>query len=78
MQTKIAKWGNSLGVRIPRMLAASVGIEENTPVEVSAQQESIVVKPVKHKCSLRELTAKITPDNRHEETDWGQATGKEA
>ena len=60
MQTRIAKWGNSPGVRIPQTLAISLGIQENTPVEVSVREDAIIVRPVKHKYSLRELTAKMT------------------
>lgn len=78
MNSKITKWGNSLGVHIPRALAALVGITENTPVELSTEHEAIIIKPLKRKESLRDLAAKITPDNKHDEADWGGPVGKEA
>lgn len=71
MQTKVTKWGNSFGVRIPQALAESLGITEDTSVELFADEEVITIKPVRRKESLRELVAKITPANRHSEADWG-------
>ena len=35
MATKIQKWGNSLGVRIPKALAEQLGLTAGTRVEVS-------------------------------------------
>jgi antitoxin MazE len=78
MNTKITKWGNSLGVRIPQALAARIGIQENMLVELSAEEDAIVIKPAQRKCSLRDLTEKITKDNKPESIDWGASLGKEA
>ncbi len=77
MQTRVKKWGNSLGVRIPQAVAESLGITEDTPVELSADEEAITIKPVRRRESLRELASKITPSNRHDETDWGRRVGRE-
>lgn len=38
----------------------------------------IILKPVpKPRPTLEELVAGITPENRHPETDWGEAAGNE-
>jgi antitoxin MazE len=38
----------------------------------------MVMKPVRRrKYTLEELVSKITPKNRHPETDWGRPMGKE-
>jgi len=37
MQTKIQKWGNSLGLRIPRSFAAEAQVEEGATVDLSVE-----------------------------------------
>ena len=37
MVTKIQKWGNSLGVRIPKSFAREAGITEGTLVDISPE-----------------------------------------
>ncbi len=45
MQTRIQKWGNSLGVRIPRALAEDVGVDPGSKVSLSfLEGELIVIK----------------------------------
>jgi antitoxin component of MazEF toxin-antitoxin module len=41
-------------------------------------QTRIVMRPDRRKHSLSELVARITPKNRHRETDWGRPLGKES
>jgi len=77
MQTKVKKWGNSLGVRIPQAIAESLGIKEDTAVEVSSDKHVITIKPVRRKSTLKELVAQITPTNRHAEMKWGPPAGRE-
>ena len=43
-QTRVAKWGNSLAVRIPAAVARSARFRVGQPVEVSAQDSNILVK----------------------------------
>ena len=76
--TQLAKWGNSLALRIPKTLAEGAQLKEGDPVRVSvASGGSLVIKPARRKYSLRRLVAKITAKNRHEETGWGKPAGKE-
>jgi antitoxin MazE len=77
MTTLIAKWGNSLAVRIPKNLAAEVNVQDGDPVEVSVEAGALVVRPQAKRYSIDELVEGITPKNRHGETDWGKPTGKE-
>ena len=45
MQTRVQKWGNSLGVRIPRGLAEEVGLGAGSEVSLSTKNGELVVKP---------------------------------
>ncbi len=76
-QTQIAKWGNSLGLRLPKSVALEAQVGEGDTVSVSVKDGVIVVRPSRSTYSLEQLVAKITPRNRHHESDWGTPTGDE-
>jgi antitoxin MazE len=79
MQTKIQKWGNSLGVRIPRAFAAEAEVDAGSAVDISVEKGSLRIRPVRRRrYALRELLRKITPRNVHEEVATGLAVGREA
>ena len=62
MQTFVQKWGNSLGVRIPRNLAEDIHVEDGAAVEMRVVEGSLIIAPVhKPTFTLEELVNKITP-----------------
>lgn len=71
--TQIARWGNSLGLRLPKSVALEARLDEGDTVQVSVKDGAIVLKPTRPAYSVDALVAKITRRNRHEETDWGAA-----
>ena len=77
MITKVQKWGNSIGVRIPKAIAQDAEIQEGASVELRVEDGRLVIVPVRRKYTLAELVSKITPENCHPETDWGPPLGKE-
>jgi len=79
MRTRIQKWGNSLALRIPKSFATEVGIQRETPVEISLANGKLVIAPVaKPKLTLKQLLAKVTKENLHREVDTGTAVGNES
>ena len=79
MQTKVQKWGNSLGVRIPRGLAEEVGLGAGTEVSLTAKDGELVLRPaVLSRLRLADLLAGVTPENIHTSVDTGDAVGAEA
>jgi antitoxin MazE len=79
MQTKVQKWGNSLGVRIPRGLAKEVGLGAGTEVSLSARDGELVLKPsVPRRLRLADLLADVTSENIHASIDTGDGVGAEA
>jgi len=78
MITKIQKWGNSLGVRIPRSLAEGAQVQAGTSVDMTVEDGQIVIAPVEKRVyNLAELLSQITPENVHEEIDFGPPRGRE-
>lgn len=43
MQVQVSRWGNSLGVRLPKELAQRLGIGEGSRVDVTEEQGRIVI-----------------------------------
>ena len=78
MRARIAKWGNSLGVRIPKAVAKEVGLDEGSDVEVTISGRNLVLAPTHRQYSLDELVGGITVNNRHSETDWAAPAGNES
>jgi antitoxin MazE len=78
METNVQKWGNSLGVRIPRALADQAQIREGSVVEIEEAEGVITIRAVAPKeHTLNELVSGITEENRHGEIDTGESTGNE-
>lgn len=71
----IQKWGNSLGIRIPKALAQKAGLVEGTPVEIVLGDEAIIIRPRSY--SLETLLSGVTPENLHREVDAGKPVGRE-
>ncbi len=75
MQTKVTKWGNSLGIRIPQLLAEQAEISDGAIVEIEIRNEIIQIR--KKKFSLEDLLKDISAENMHKKTDTGFPVGKE-
>jgi antitoxin MazE len=78
MVTKIKKWGNSLGLRIPKSFAAEAEIEEGSEVDIAIREGTLVITPRQRpRYELSELLAKVSENNLHEEVDTGDPVGRE-
>jgi antitoxin MazE len=78
MKTVVQQWGNSLALRIPKAFAQQTSIKKGSPVNLTVKDGRMVMQPLRRrKYTLQELVSKITPNNRHPETDWGKPMGKE-
>ena len=81
MQTRLRKWGNSIGLRIPIALLTELNLTENSTVDLSIEDGRLIVAPDqkrKWKYSLDQLLSGVTETNIHPETDWGVSVGDEA
>jgi len=78
METRISRWGNSRAVRVPQDVLKRAGIDPNEPVEISAEPGRIVITPVRHTPTLKDLLAQIKPGDEFAEVDYGAPLGREA
>lgn len=77
MESQVKKWGNSLGIRIPKSFAIQIGLQENSLVHLELKSGQLIIKPKSRKYSLDQLLSQVTTSNVHDGTDWGYAVGNE-
>jgi len=66
VQVMLAKWGNSLGLRVPRDIAARIGLTEGARVDIEASDDGrIIITRSRRRFALDELLAGMTPDREH-------------
>ena len=76
MKTKIVKWGNSLGLRIPKSFAEEVQVAEGSTVDLSLEDGRLVIRVTSQlKYSLEELLGGMTENNLHSEVKSGKPVG---
>jgi antitoxin MazE len=74
----VTKWGNSLGVRIPSILAKQIELTEGMQVGISVVDGKLVIQPEhRRKYTLDELLDGMTPENCHLEVEMGEPVGNE-
>jgi antitoxin MazE len=77
LQVVLARWGNSLGVRIPKEVALRAGLSEGARVEIEADGDRIVITPSRRRYVLADLLHGMTPEAMREAFDWGPDSGRE-
>lgn len=78
MRVTVKKWGNSASVRIPAAIMEAAHLELDEVVDVSEKDGQIIIAPLRTPdYDLDDLVAGITPENLHEEVDFGAPVGKE-
>jgi len=79
MLTKIQKWGNSLGLRIPKSFANEASVEAGSMVDIAIEDGGLVVRSLRRpRYTLEELLRQVNARNRHGEVATGEPVGREA
>jgi antitoxin MazE len=78
MKTRVQKVGDGLALLLPPTITDQTGLAADAEVDVTLENGAVVARPVTGpRYTLAELVARITPENRHPETDTGPAVGRE-
>ena len=85
MQTTVVKCGNSHGIRLPKAFLQDIKISENDPVDVTLENERIIIKKINQKehKSIKQRLFDFYGENFEQfakpqkEIDWGKSVGKE-
>jgi antitoxin MazE len=67
-----------VSIRIPSRVLKAARIDVDEVVNVREERGRIVIEPWRlPSCDLADLVGKITPDNLHDDVDFGRPVGKE-
>ncbi|WP_428539645.1 AbrB/MazE/SpoVT family DNA-binding domain-containing protein [Rhodopila sp.] len=75
MAVTLQKWGNSVGVRLPKPMLEQVGLEAGAQVEVLVEGSHLVIR--RKRLKLADLLAQCNPENRPDPIDFGPTVGRE-
>ncbi|HEY2754801.1 MAG TPA: AbrB/MazE/SpoVT family DNA-binding domain-containing protein [Pseudolabrys sp.] len=79
MKVKVAKWGNSLGVRLPKAAAEAAGLKPGSELDVTVEGSDLRLRKTLRipYYRLEDLVAQMVPGNEPELVDWGPDRGDE-
>jgi antitoxin MazE len=82
MKVKVAKWGNSLGVRLPKAAADAAGLTAGVELDVTVEGSDLRLKkpariPYHRLADLVAEMDRLGPENEPETVQWGPDRGAE-
>ena len=80
MLSKIQKWGNSQGIRIPLKILKNSHIDIGEEIEIAVEDGKIILTPthkIHGKFAIKDLVAEMPADYQVEEMVWEQPKGNE-
>ncbi len=77
MHTKIQRWGNSLGLRIPKAFAEETQVKAGSIVDIAVEGNELVIRPLRRRYDLASLVKAITAKNVHDAVESGSPVGRE-
>lgn len=80
MKSRMQRCGRSLVLRIPPSIGHKLGLTEGSEVELISENGRLAMIPVtaSQRLSLRQLLARITDRNIHQEVWIGRSRGRES
>ena len=77
IELQIGKWGNSLGIRLPKHISEALHLRPKDKVSCAIENGKLVLKPLSRvkKYTLKELLAKV--EEPSDEISWGKLEGEE-
>ena len=77
MESRLQKWGNSDGIRIPSSFLKALNLKTNDIVNIEQEEDKIIISvPKKKKISLKERFEKFNGTYEND-FSWDEPVGKE-
>lgn len=77
MTTKIQKWGNSQGIRIPKSILQEIHWTGNERIVIRAENDKIIIERAEKRKNIKELFADFHGEYTPVKMDWGDPVGEE-
>ena len=77
--TTISKWGNSLGLRIPKVVIDAHGLQDGDTITIETEGTSIILQKQRtiKKYELSDILGAFHTADEVNEIDWGKSQGNE-
>jgi len=77
IELQIGKWGNSIGIRLPKHISEALHLRPKDKVSCEIENGKLILEPVRlvRKYALEELLAAV--EEPIEEISWGKPEGEE-
>lgn len=73
----LGKWGNSVGIRLPKHVVETAGLSLSDPVTIRAEEGRIVIERRRRRLTLGDILKAWPREEPFEELDWGSPRGTE-
>ena len=78
METKLQKWGNSCGIRIPNIILKTLDIKVNERLDIKEENGNIVISKIKNnKWTIAERVEEYNGDKLENDFEWDEPKGRE-
>ena len=77
MAVTIQKWGNSHGIRIPKIILEALHWDENDQLVINAESDRIIIEKANKRKTIEELFEGYDGNYVPAEIDWGSPRGEE-
>lgn len=79
MTATVQKWGNSLAIRLPKLVAAKGHLRQGMTVQLEQTDRGLLIRPAlpKRRPTLKSLLVRYKGPNPHGEFDFGAPVGTE-
>jgi antitoxin MazE len=77
MGTTVQKWGNSLGIRVPKAIAEQVKLRQGTEIEFDTSSGVLTIRPRRRRYTLKQLLAQSKGCDPHGEWQSDAPRGRE-
>lgn len=77
MTTTLQKWGNSQGIRIPKLLLDAVHWNENEEIIIQAEDDKLILTKAAKGKKIQELFEGFQGEYEPCNVDWGEPVGEE-
>ena len=73
----LGKWGNSVGIRLPKHVVETSGLSLSDPVTIHAEEGRIVIERRRRHMTLTDILKAWPKHEEFKELDWGPVRGNE-
>jgi len=79
MDVTVSKWGNSLGIRIPKSVSEDLHLREGSAVTLEPRRNGYLLRLAQPRVSylIEDLVEQMRDEPEAEEVDWGSPVGDE-